>query len=70
MGNLQNEVADYILANSDKSIYIVYNELKNKKRLNKVERLVYIYLKFNKKKLGIKWLKHILVYLAVVKVQF
>lgn len=54
MGNLQNEVADYIIANSDKPIYFVYNELKNKRKLSKAERLVYIYLKLNKKKLGIK----------------
>ena len=54
MGNLQNEVADYISANSDKPIYVIYNELKNKRKLSKAERLVYIYLKLNKKKLGIK----------------
>ena len=70
MGNLQFEVADYIRANSDKPIYVIYNELKNKKKLSKAECLVYIFLKLNKKKLGIKWLKHILVYLVVVKVQF
>ena len=54
MNNLQNEVADYISANSDKPIYVVYNDLKNKKKLNKAEHLVYLYLKINKKKLGIK----------------
>lgn len=54
MNNLQKEVADYISVNSDKPIYVVYNELKNKKRLNKAELLVYLYLKMNKKKLGIK----------------
>lgn len=54
MSNLQNEVADFISANLDKPIYVVYNELKNKKKLSKAERLVYTYLKLNKKKLGIK----------------
>ncbi len=54
MGNLNDEVVYYFLANSDKPIYVVYNELKNKKHLSMVERLVYTYLNLNKKKLGIK----------------
>lgn len=54
MNKIQKEVADYIRVNSDKPIYVVYNELKNKKKLSKAEKLVYLYLNIYKKKLGIK----------------
>lgn len=52
--SIKKDVADYISANSDKPIYVVYNELKTKKRLTNAERIVYTYLKINKNKLGIK----------------
>ncbi len=54
MDNFKNQVAYYISSNSDRPIQEVYDELKSKKKLSKVERVVYIFLKSNIKKLGIK----------------
>lgn len=48
------EVKEYLIKNSDKPIYIVYKELKEKKKKTKAENLVFTYLKMNKGKLGIK----------------
>lgn len=50
-------VQDYIKANQDMPIQKVYVELKNKnkKDMSKAEKLVFTYLKLNKRKLGLKW---------------
>lgn len=49
-------VQDYIKANQDMPIQKVYVELKNKnkKDMSKAEKLVFTYLKLNKRKLGLK----------------
>lgn len=49
-------VQDYIKANQDMPIQNVYVELKNKnkKDMSKAEKLVFTYLKLNKRKLGLK----------------
>ena len=52
--NIRKQVEEYLTVNKDKPIYKVYKELKEKKKKNKGEKLVYEYLKINKKKLGIK----------------
>lgn len=54
MKNIQNEVRRYLIANSHRSIIDVYNELKNKKHKSIAEKLVFTYIKVNKKKLGVK----------------
>lgn len=54
MKNIKNEVRDYLIANSNRSIIDVYNELKAKKRKSIAEKLIFIYLKANKKELGVK----------------
>lgn len=54
MKNIKNEVRDYLIVNSNRSIIDVYNELKSKKRKSVAERLIFTYLKANKKKLGVK----------------
>lgn len=49
-------VQDYIKANQDMPIQKLYVELKNKnkKDMSKAEKLVFTYLKLNKRKLGLK----------------
>ncbi len=52
------KVEEFLRENSDKPIYVVYNEIKSKKafKRTKAEHLVFTYLNLNKRKLGIKWL--------------
>lgn len=49
-------VEEFIKANSDKPIYIVYKEIKSKKfkERSKAENIVFTYLTLNKRKLGIR----------------
>lgn len=47
----KNSIAIYLQENKDRPIKEVYEELKTKKKLNDQEKLVYIYLKANRKKL-------------------
>ena len=54
MINIINEVRDYLIVNSHRSIIDVYNELKSKKRKSIAEKLIFHYLKANKKKLGVR----------------
>lgn len=49
-------VEKYIIENSDKPIYVVYNEIKKKKlkERSRAEILVFTYLSLNKKRFGIR----------------
>lgn len=50
-------VQNYLIANKDRLIIDIYNEIRNKpnKKRTKEEIIVYSYLYLNRKKLGLKW---------------
>ncbi|MBE6148636.1 MAG: hypothetical protein E7167_04025 [Firmicutes bacterium] len=52
----KNLVATYLQENGSKPIYVVYNEIKNKKLKDrsKAEHLVFSFLHMNKRKFGIR----------------
>ena len=50
---LFKEVNKYLLANKDRSIKDVYDELSNKDHLSKAEKMVLSFLENNKKRLGV-----------------
>ena len=54
MNIFKKQIQDYLILNKDRKIQDVYDELKNKKKLTNQEKMVYIYLKQNKRRLELK----------------
>lgn len=52
--NIMVEAQEYLELNKSKPIYVIYNELKAKKKKSKAEIMILAYLTMNKRKLGIK----------------